>query len=103
MNYPEMHGVDIMPKMKLIRIGLVLTAALLILLSQVTAPTAAEAAVHGCRGDPILYLSDGTVMTITVDIDADASAVSKNQLFRQSAERREAGEGRIHALSRFYR
>ena len=64
-----------MTKVQLIRIGLLLPGVLLILLSQLLAPTGAEAAVSGCRADPILYLSNGTVMTITVDIDADVSAV----------------------------
>jgi hypothetical protein len=64
-----------MSKVQFIRIGLVLPGAVLILLSQLLAPTGAEAAMAGCRADPILYLSNGTVMTITVDIGADVSAV----------------------------
>lgn len=38
---------------------------------------AAYAAVVGCRADPIVKLSDGTVLDVSVDIDADVSEVSE--------------------------
>ena len=40
------------------------------------APTA-NAAVVGCRADPVVKLSDGTVLDVSVAIDADVSDVSE--------------------------
>ena len=36
----------------------------------------ANAAFEGCRADPIVYLSDGTTLIVTVDIGTDASNIT---------------------------
>lgn len=56
---------------------LTLWSAVLLLIAAVcvSLPPAAEAGFEGCRGDPIILLSDGTVMIIVVDIAANASDV----------------------------
>lgn len=40
---------------------------------------AAQAAMRGCRADPVFLLSDGTVLDVTVDIGTDVSNVKTIQ------------------------
>ena len=36
----------------------------------------AQAALDGCRADPVIYLSDGTVLDVTADIDTSATNIT---------------------------
>jgi hypothetical protein len=51
--------------------------ALLFCLAFVAIPSQAHAAVSPCRGDPIIFLSDGTRVRITVVIGVTAAEVSR--------------------------
>ena len=42
---------------------------------------AAEAALDGCRSDPVIYLSDGTALDLSVDIGTPVSNVATIQYF----------------------
>ncbi len=57
--------------------ALVTVVVLLVLFvgSTLWAP-AANAAFEGCRADPIVYLSDGSILIVTVDVGTDASNLS---------------------------
>lgn len=54
-----------------------LFAFLLAVMCALALSPAAYAAVVGCRADPVVKLSDGTVLDVSVAIDADVSDVSE--------------------------
>jgi len=50
--------------------------ALLVCLSLTILPSQADAATAGCRGDPIIYLSNGAKIQIFVAVTVDAASVT---------------------------
>jgi hypothetical protein len=52
-----------------------LSALLILCFGIVLEAPSASAAVSGCRGDPIVWLSDGTKLTMIANIEADPSQV----------------------------
>jgi hypothetical protein len=57
------------------RSSLLLGLMLLLMLAVVQMPGRASAAFIACGGDPILYLSDGTTLTVATTIGTDVSSV----------------------------
>jgi hypothetical protein len=54
-----------------------MTCVLLVgLIVAVTPPSTAEAAIGGCRSDPIVVLSDGTILDVSAEIGTDVSKVT---------------------------
>ena len=58
---------------KLLPIALTISIALTTL--SLAFPLSADAMISGCRGDPIIHLSNGVVLDVYVDISTDASSV----------------------------
>ena len=56
----------------------VATVGVLLLFLVGSTPTSpvADAAFSSCRADPIVYLSDGTTLIVTVDVDTDVSNIT---------------------------
>src|SRR4029079_4822539 len=50
---------------------------LLLLVGTLSLVGSAGAAIRGCRGDPIVTLSDGTTVQMTVDVAADVGNVTR--------------------------
>src|SRR5262245_35863040 len=42
----------------------------------VTIASPAQAALDGCRADPVIYLSDGTALDVTADISTSAANIT---------------------------
>jgi len=61
--------------LKVIGPAVLLASVLLLVAALAGAAQTAEAGISTCRADPIVYLSDGTSLTITVDIATDVSNV----------------------------
>lgn len=60
--------------------SLFLGLTLLMILAGFQIPASASAAFAGCGGDPILYLSNGTTLSVATTIETDVSSV-KNVIY----------------------
>jgi hypothetical protein len=59
----------------LFRLRWLLSVILVACLALILEPSSAGAAVSGCRGDPIVWLSNGTKLTMIASIAADPSQI----------------------------